>query len=124
EPRRRLSLPLARAARTASSRPFPPPDPLPRLPSWELSPVRSAQVSEPFVHSRLLNVEPRAAAVSLRPLSTIFPGLWGAPSSMRWAVLASARSRTSPTGRLSVARLHAGVGGDGSIGASLICTQS
>src|SRR6516165_6203881 len=35
---RRLSLPAARAARPASSRPFPQPDPLPRLPSWELSP--------------------------------------------------------------------------------------
>src|SRR6516164_725914 len=33
-----LSLPAARAARPASSRPFPQPDPLPRLPSWELSP--------------------------------------------------------------------------------------
>jgi len=37
-------------------------------------------------------------------LSTIFPGLRGAPSSMRWAIFASARSRTSPTGRLSVPR--------------------
>src|SRR5262249_46785405 len=48
------------AAPPASSRPFPQPDPLPRLLSWELSSVKLAQVSEPFGHSRLLNVEPLA----------------------------------------------------------------